>query len=254
MADARLERSWERAEKRLDFYLRDRPTGTWALCGLTTLAYLVTCGMDLAAGQPAWKVVGWNRSKELLEALGGRTDDLARAGEWDRLLQYGVLHWNLGHLLMNVSALWAVGEVLEAVYGPARLWLVFWVATAAGGFGSLLLGSPLTVGASGGAFGLLGAMLAFGWRWGGKLHPHTRRWFGPLLWPWVAGNLALGFVLPFIDTGAHVGGLLGGMAAAALMGNRITDNSESTDLVRWATRAVVALATAVAFLRFVRMG
>lgn len=251
MAEAHVERGWERAEKRLDFYLRDRPTGTWALCGLLAVTYVVSCVLDLVRGQPMWKVVGWNRSPSVLKELGGRTADLGALGEWDRLLQYGVLHWNVGHLLMNASAVWAVGEVLEAVYGPARVWLIFWVATFTGGLGSWLMGSPLTVGASGGAFGLLGAMVAFGWRWGGKLHPHTRRWFGPLLWPWVAGNLGLGFVLPFIDNGAHVGGMLGGMLCASLMGNRVTDNSESTDAVRWATRALVAVATLLSLVRFV---
>ncbi len=252
MTDPTTERSWERAEKRLDFYLRDRPRGTLLLCGLLTFAYATSCALDYIRGQPAWKVVGWNRTPDLLTDLGGRTIQLAQHGEWDRLVEYGLLHWNLGHLLMNVAAIWAVGEVLEAVYGPSRVWLIFWVATLTGGLGSLLAGSELTVGASGGAFGLLGAMVTFGWRWGAKLHPKTRRWFGPLLWPWVAANLGLGFILPFIDNGAHIGGMLGGMALGAGMGNRITDNSESGDLVRWLTRALVVAFTLLAASRFLR--
>ncbi|GDX79371.1 hypothetical protein LBMAG42_11820 [Deltaproteobacteria bacterium] len=250
--DSKTERSWERAEKRLDYYLRDRPRGTQALCALLSATYLWSCVEDFLGGQAVWRVVGWNRSPELLKALGARTRDLARHGEWDRLFEYGMLHWNLGHLLMNVSAIWAVGEVLEAVYGPGRVWLLFFVSSACGGVGSWLAGGELTVGASGGAFGLLGAMVAFGWRWGGKLHPHTRRWFGTLLWPWVVGNLALGFILPFIDNGAHIGGLLGGMALGATYGNRITDNSESGDVVRWLTRGAAAALTLLALSRFLR--
>ena len=250
MTDPRIERSWEKAEKRLDYYLRDRPRGTYALCALLTATYLWSAALDLGRGQSLWRVIGWNRSPEVLRELGGRTRDLARHGEWDRLAEYGLLHWNLGHLLMNVAAIWAVGEVLEAVYGPGRVWLLFFVTSITGGLGSWLAGSELTVGASGGAFGMLGAMVAFGWRWGGKLHPHTRRWFGPLLWPWVVGNLALGFVLPFIDNGAHIGGLLGGLALGALLGNRVTDNSESTDAVRWLTRAATGVLVVVALRRF----
>ncbi len=250
--DPRIQRGWERAEKRLDYYLRDRPWGTRSLCALLTATYVWSCIADLLAGQPVWRVVGWSRSPEVLRDLGGRTRDLARLGEWDRLFEYGFLHWNLGHLAMNVAAIWAVGEVLEAVYGPGRVWLLFLVASAAGGVGSLMTGGDLTVGASGGAFGLLGAMVAFGWRWGGKLHPHTRRWFGTLLWPWVAGNLALGFILPFIDNGAHIGGLVGGAALGSTFGNRITDNSDSSDAVRWLTRAGAGVLTVLALSRFLR--
>lgn len=252
MSDVGTERSWERAEKRLDHYLRASPRGSIALCVLLSATYAWSCVLDAMRGQPLWRVVGWNRSAALMDALGGRTAGLAETGEWDRLLTYSVLHWNLGHLLMNVAAIWAVGEVLEAVYGPARVWLLFFATALTGGVASWLMGSELTVGASGGAFGLLGAMVAFGWRWGGKLHPHTRRWFGPLLWPWVGGNLALGLVFPFIDNAAHVGGLLGGLALGATFGNRITDNSENSDLVRQLTRAAAAVLTLLALSRLVR--
>ncbi len=252
MTDVGTERSWERAEKRLDHYLRDSPRGTRALCLLLVSTYAFSCLLDSMRGQALWRVLGWNRSAALMEKLGARTADLGQVGDWDRLLTYSVLHWNVGHLLMNVAAVWAVGEVLEAVYGPSRVWLLFFVTALLGGVGSWLGGSELTVGASGGAFGLLGAMVAFGWRWGGKLHPHTRRWFGPLLWPWVVGNLALGLVFPFIDNAAHVGGLLGGLALGSLFGNRITDNSENSDLVRWLTRGGAALLTLLALSRLVR--
>lgn len=236
MADFREERSWERAEKRLDYYLRDRPLATVSLVLFLSGTYAYTCWVDYTRGQSWWKALAWNRSRGLMEEMGARTSELAQAGEWFRLLRYGFLHWNAGHLAMNVAALWAIGEVLEAVYGPGRVLLLFAVSTFTGGVGSWLAGGEMTVGASGGAFGFLGAMVAFGWRWGGRLSPHTRRWFGPVLWPWVAGNLALGLVLPFIDNGAHVGGLLGGMALGAAYGNRVTDHGESGDAARWAVR------------------
>mgnify|MGYP001576285064 CR=1 FL=1 len=238
MADFREERSWERAEKRLDYYLRDRPLATSALCLFLTGMYAYSCWLDWTRGQSPWKVLAWNRSRDLMTELGARTGDLVQTGEWHRLLRYGLLHWNAGHLAMNVAAQWAIGEVLEAVYGPARVLLLFAVSTLTGGLGSWMAGGAMTVGASGGAFGFLGAMVAFGWRWGGRLSPHTRRWFGPVLWPWVIGNLALGLVLPFIDNGAHVGGLLGGMALGAAYGNRVTDNGEAGDAVRWAVRGL----------------
>lgn len=236
MSDFRQERQWERAEKRLDYYLRDRPIATQALSAWLVLVYLLTCVLDFRAGQPIWKVLAWNRTRELMGDLGARTAEAMSFSENARLVRYGFLHWNLGHLGMNVAAIWAVGEVLEAVYGPTRVLLLFAVSTLTGGIGSYLGGGEMTVGASGGAFGFLGAMVAFGWRWGGKLAPHTRRWFGPLLWPWVGGNLALGFIFPFVDNGAHLGGLLGGMALGAAYGNRVTDNSESGDISRWGMR------------------
>jgi len=238
VATPHQERSWERAEKRLDFYLRDRPIATVGLCLFLAGFYAYSCVVDLGRGQPWLKALAWNRTRDLMADLGARTADLVQDGEYYRLLRYGFLHWNAGHLAMNVAALWAIGEVLEAVYGPTRVLMLFAVSTMAGGIGSMIGGGEVTVGASGGAFGFLGAMVAFGWRWGGRLSPHTRRWFGPLLWPWVAGNLALGVVLPFIDNGAHVGGLIGGLALGAVYGNRVTDHGESGDLARWAARAL----------------
>lgn len=248
MSDFRQERQWERAEKRLDYYLRDRPLGTQLLCAVLLGMYTLSCLIDLGRGQAAWKVLFWNRSRELMSELGAVTPAALQLEESARLVRYGFLHWNAGHLAMNVAAIWAVGEVLEAVYGPMRVWLLFVVCTVAGGIGSWLGGGEMTVGASGGAFGLLGAMVSFGWKWGGKLAPHTRRWFGPLLWPWVVGNLALGFIFPFVDNGAHIGGLLGGMLLGAVYGNRVTDNSESGDFARWTTRVLVAVLLAWAAL------
>lgn len=79
-----------------------------------------------------------------------------------QLLSYGFLHStnNFYHILFNMLALWMFGRDLERIMGPKRF-LTFWIVCVIGaGFVQLLVaqltGQPsVTVGASGGTFGLL---------------------------------------------------------------------------------------------------
>ncbi|MFC5381231.1 rhomboid family intramembrane serine protease [Aquipuribacter nitratireducens] len=119
------------------------------------------------------------------------------------------------HLLLNGVALWVVGRELEPVLGRARLGAVLGVSTLASSVGVLWLTSPqspawagLTVGASGAVFGLLGAGVVLDARRGAP--------FGRQLA--VLGVLAVaGFLLPGISWQGHVGGLVGGLASAAVL-------------------------------------
>jgi rhomboid protease GluP len=68
---------------------------------------------------------------------------------------------------------------------------------------SFLSGAPLTVGASASICGMLGALLAYGRRSG---QVHLERW----AWNTIAAVVVMGFLLPFIDNWAHIGGFVGG--------------------------------------------
>src|SRR5262249_4273815 len=79
----------------------------------------------------------------------------------------------------------------------------------------------ISVGASGGIFGLLGASVVFAFRWREKLRSmflsRVTRVMGTALLPWVGLNLALGVLVPRIDIAAHLGGLLGGALLAVVL-------------------------------------
>ena len=165
----------------------------------------------------------------------GLVPALVGTGEWWRLLTSAFLHGGLVHLAFNGLLLWRLGQMLEPAFGRGTFlgvtlsglaggslgivglsWLV--VATPVGSlpFAAGFLGAgplSLTVGASGAVFGLMGAVLVL----------HRRRGVSP--WATSDGsavgalvllNLVLTFAVPSISVGGHVGGLLGGAAAALL--------------------------------------
>jgi len=69
-----------------------------------------------------------------------------------------------------------------------------------------------SVGASGAIFGLFGVLAVFGYRYRRELPPAFRRALGAGILPVIVINLFIGFSIPFIDNGAHIGGLIIGAA------------------------------------------
>lgn len=133
------------------------------------------------------------------------------AGEWYRLLTAGVLHLGLLHLVFNSIAIYQLGLTLEQGIGRVRFLGIYVVSILAGSAGALLLSPDVaSAGASGGAFGLMGAAV-FGLRQRGVSFNNTG--WGPVL----IMNLIFTFGISGISIGGHLGGLLGGVASAALV-------------------------------------
>ena len=101
-----------------------------------------------------------------------------------------------------------LGHLLEPALGPPRFLALYFASLLAGSFGALLL-SPTrcTVGASGAVFGLMAA--AFVMQRGRGIDP-MQSGIGPV----ILLNLGITFLLPGISIGGHLGGLIGGAAAA----------------------------------------
>jgi membrane associated rhomboid family serine protease len=86
---------------------------------------------------------------------------IAQFAYW-QFLSHGFLHGGLGHLLLNGLAMAAFGGILERLWGATRFTLFFAICIVAGGLAQWsLAGSPgeggvsVTLGASGGVFGVL---------------------------------------------------------------------------------------------------
>jgi membrane associated rhomboid family serine protease len=131
------------------------------------------------------------------------------SGEWYRLVTYGFLHANAGHLFMNMLGLWFLGAALELYVGPFRYAAIYLLGLLGGGAVALLT-TPAgtdTVGASGAIFGLLAALL---------VAQRAGALTGPIL-PILAINVIYTVSIPGISIGGHVGGFIGGgLAALAL--------------------------------------
>ncbi len=129
------------------------------------------------------------------------------AGDWWRLVTSAFLHAGIAHLAFNMIALWYLGTALESYVGPLRFGLIYLGSVLWGSAGALLF-APLspTVGASGGVFGIMAAILVLQRQRGVSIVGGVGIWLGI--------NLFITFTLPGISIGGHLGGIVGGAATA----------------------------------------
>jgi|TARA_B110000908_G_scaffold100874_1_gene118971 membrane associated rhomboid family serine protease len=136
-------------------------------------------------------------------------------GAWWRMLTAPMLHGNAIHFLMNAGGILYLGRRTETLARWPHLLIVFVAAAWVGGLATFYwFPNKIAVGASGGLMGLLGFMLVFE-----TLHsrlvpkPARRRLLAGVLMMMVIGVIGMSF----IDNAAHAGGLLAGMAYAAIV-------------------------------------
>jgi membrane associated rhomboid family serine protease len=180
----------------------DTAFATTAIIAVTVLVYLAQA---VQAGDI------WDPRNAELVFDGAVFGPAIADGEWWRMITGGFLHASPIHLGFNMYLLWILGGALEAYVGPLRMLAIYFAAVLWGSVGALLL-SPdsLTLGASGGVFGLMAAIYLLERQRGVALLGTT---VGPLL----LINLVITFVLPGISVGGHIGGILGGAAAGFIL-------------------------------------
>jgi membrane associated rhomboid family serine protease len=182
----------------------DDPVLTYVLIGICVVAFI-----GQVAGGASTTGSGFGGSA-LLEEGALRGFEVAD-GEYWRLLTAGFLHGGFFHLLVNMFSLWILGGLLEPAVGHVRFGLIYLVSVLAGSFGALVVEpGSLTVGASGGIFGLMG----------GAVVVMRNRGLNPMesgLGLWIGINLLITFTVPNISIGGHIGGLIGGALAALVL-------------------------------------
>ena len=149
---------------------------------------------------------------EILFRSGAMYTAAMERGEYWRLVTYGFLHANLFHLATNMLCLALWGAHLEKRIGPFFFLVVYFCALIAGAVvGTFTHAGPyLSVGASGGISGVLGALLCL-WILG-KIDL-TADFFVVNL----GLNAALAVAVRNIDWGAHFGGFAAGLIVCALI-------------------------------------
>ena len=179
------------------------PTVTYVLIGINVLLFLGS-----GAGGSFLTGSGGNSQVFFDLALFGPAVD---QGDYWRLVTGGFLHSGLLHIGFNMYILYWLGTMIEPVLGHPRFLALYLASLLAGSFGALLLDpNAVTVGASGAVFGLMGAAFVM----------QRLRGIDPMqsgIGPVILFNLALSFLIPNISIGGHLGGLVGGAAAAYAM-------------------------------------
>lgn len=138
-----------------------------------------------------------------------------REGQVYRLFTGMFLHGGLVHLLFNCYALYVIGSQVESFLGKFKFLVIYLVAGISGALFSMIFGGNYaSIGASGAIFGLMGALVYFGY--------HYRVYLGNVvksqIIPLIVLNLALGFFATGIDNFAHIGGLIGGTLMSIALG------------------------------------
>jgi rhomboid protease GluP len=185
-----------------------RPRRPWAVRSLVVSMTLVALSITLFLGSSS--DVG------VLFRDGAMVRSLVRGGEWWRLVSAMFIHVGGIHLL-NLIGLWLIGRLAEDLFGGSRTLVIFGLAGLAGCVASYFA-SPagISAGASGGMFGLLGAVFVETTLHRDRYRGWPRGMWGSLVLVTVA-QVAIGFLYTFIDQWAHGGGLLAGALLGALL-------------------------------------
>jgi len=164
-------------------------------------------------------------------------------GEWWRLVTAGFLHGGLLHILMNSWVLFDIGAEVEMIYGTSRFIVFYFVSTVLGFLASSFIYPGISIGASAGVFGLIGAMIAFGVTDKSALGSYAKA----LYIRWAIYGLLMGF-LPFFqtDNAAHIGGITAGFLAAFIARTPRARAMWKEPLIRGAAGVCLAL-TGIAF-------
>jgi rhomboid protease GluP len=221
--DAQL-RAWQRVLDRFVRRYASRGPLTLSLLASFLVMHALTGLYDLLTGSVGpWLAIFGGRSTEALTALGGRDRELVAAGEAWRMVSAGFLHADATHLLFNALAMSGLGRLSEATFGRVRTLAIFLFAVLGGNLLSQMGDANLSIGASGGVFGLMGALVTFGFRRGRAMPPPLKDVYGQGLLKWVGLNLLIGFLLPFVDNRGHIGGLLTGAAMGLVLRDEVFD-------------------------------
>lgn len=136
-------------------------------------------------------------------------------GEYFRLITCSFLHIGIFHLLFNMYALYVIGSQAESFFGKIKYLIIYLFSAVSASLLSLMFSSNvISAGASGAIFGLMGALLYFGY--------HYRIYLGNVIKsqiiPIIVINLLFGFLVSGVDNAAHIGGLIGGFLMAMVLG------------------------------------
>jgi len=191
--------------------------------------------------------MGALESRDSIIAMGALARERVAAGEYWRLLTAPWLHGGTEHLVGNGIALYILGMVCEAAFGPVQFVVLYVLSGLAGSFVSALVSAGPSVGASGAIFGLQGAAIVLLRRERERLLVRDRR-VGFVLLIWAIYTIAGGLTDPFIDNGAHIGGALGGALIASRLHPVVLSPMPAERAavgVRWLGLVVALLAYAV---------
>lgn len=153
-------------------------------------------------------------SQEFITNFGSQNHAIYKLHEYYRLISSAFIHVDLLHLALNTFVLYSFGKRIESHLGPWKFLIIYFFSAIAASMLSIAFHDNLTVGASGAIFGILGALLYFGYYY----RAYLSRMLLEEIIPVIVLNIAVGFMGSNIDNFAHLGGLMGGIVMTMALG------------------------------------
>lgn len=179
---------------------------------------------------------GGSTNSQTLLKYGANLDVLVKNGEYYRLFTCIFLHIGIMHLLCNMYSIYIIGREVENLFGKIKYIIIFILSGIFGSIMSLAFThNTISAGASGAIFGLLGALLYFGMHYRTYLGEAIKRSIIPI----IVVNLIIGFFAEGIDLAAHIGGLVGGILLAMMVG--VPDKSKTKDIINGTILTIIYL-------------
>lgn len=152
------------------------------------------------------------------------------ASEPWQVITSGFTHVEVMHIGFNMLVLYMLGPNIEQILGRARFLAVYFVSLIGGSAAVMLLSNPYTqtLGASGAIYGLIGSLILIAIKHRGNVRT---------LLMWLGINVVLSLTWPNLSWQGHLGGLLGGVLATAVL---IYLPKERRNL-QWPLLAVIAV-------------
>jgi membrane associated rhomboid family serine protease len=218
--------SRERTKVRTARTLSSDPVATYTVIALNVAVFLVQGSTGAGLGN------GSGGTLFTKGALYGPA--IAQQHEYWRLFTSGFLHAGFAHLLFNMIFIYFMGPALEQAIGRVNFFLVYLASLLGGSFGALLFQpNVLTVGASGAAFGVLGALIVVA---------RARRI--PIWQSGLGIVLVINIVFSVSFAGISIGGHLGGLVAGLIAGGLIVELGERRRMQTIAVLGCVLVAVA----------
>ncbi len=192
--------------KKIDrLFAKKVPYVSYIIIALCIIMFLVTMG---------------GTDIQTLLKYGANLDILTKSGDYYRLVSSMFLHIGIFHILFNMYALYIIGPQVEGFFGKWKFLIVYFVSGICGSMMSIAFNPGIvSAGASGAIFGLFGALLYFANNYRGYIGTVVKSQIVPV----IVMNLVLGFVIQGVDIWAHIGGLVGGLITANMLGTKDED-------------------------------
>lgn len=220
------QKNFEESKKVEDVFAKRKPIITYGLIIINILMYLFIAfvGKDF-----------FNFNPNILYKYGALVNNGVINGEYFRIITSIFLHGGLIHLLFNMYSLYVIGPQLESFFGKFKFLIIYLVSGICGNLLSMLflVDNAVSVGASGAIFGLMGALIYFGY--------HYRIFLGGVIKsqiiPLIVINLFIGYMMSGINNIAHIGGLIGGILISKAVG--VKYKSSKSDIINGIVMSII---------------